>query len=97
MILTATSPFFENLLRRNLHPHPLIFLRGVKVDNLSAIVDFLYSGEANIDQENLNSFLSIAEDLQLKGLMGLIEDNKAKKKEVKQVKNMKIKSDKSNI
>ena len=95
MILTATSPFFENLLRRNAHPHPLIFLRGVKVEDLSAIVDFLYSGEANIDQENLNSFLSVAEDLQLKGLMGLIEDNKTKKREVKQVK--RIKSERSDI
>ena len=65
------------------------------MEDLSAIVDFLYSGEANIDQENLNSFLSVAEDLQLKGLMGLIEDNKTKKREVKQVK--RIKSERSDI
>ena len=33
-----------------------------------AIVDFLYLGEANVNQENLDSFLAIAEELQLKGL-----------------------------
>ena len=33
-----------------------------------AILDFLYFGEANVDQENLDSFLAIAEELKLKGL-----------------------------
>ena len=99
MILTATSPFFQNLLRRNHHPHPLIFLKGVKSEDLSAIVDFLYCGEANVDQENLNSFLAVAEDLQLKGLMGLIEDNKMKKQDVRKQtgKNVKVKNERSDI
>ena len=38
-----------------------------------APVDFLYRGEANVYQENLDSFLAIAEELQLKGLMGQTE------------------------
>ena len=42
----------------------------MKSDDLLAIVDFLYRGEANVFQENLDSFLAIAEELQLKGLMG---------------------------
>ena len=70
VILASSSPFFQNLLRRHKHPHPLIYMRGVKSDDLLAIVDFLYCGEANIYQKNLDSFLVIAEELQLKGLMG---------------------------
>ena len=35
-----------------------------------AIIDFLYYGEANIYQENLDTFLTIAEELNLKGLNG---------------------------
>ena len=70
VILAASSPFFQKLLRQNKHPHPLIFMRGIKSDELLAIVDFLYSGEANVYQENLDSFLAIAEELQLRGLMG---------------------------
>ena len=70
VILAASSPFFQKLLRQNKHPHPLIYMRGIKSDDLSAIVDFLYSGEANVYQENLDSFLAIAEELQLRGLMG---------------------------
>ena len=73
VILAASSPFFQNLLKMNKHPHPLIYMRGVKSENLLAIVDFLYRGEANVYQENLDSFLAIAEELQLKGLMGQTE------------------------
>ena len=50
-------------------------MRGVKSENLQAIVDFLYCGEANVFQENLDSFLAIAEELKLKGLMGQTETN----------------------
>ena len=72
VILAVSSPFFQNLLKKNKHPHPLIYIRGVKSDDLLAIVDFLYCGEANVFQENLNYFLTIADELQLKGLMGKV-------------------------
>ena len=69
VILAASSPFFQKLLGRNKHPHPLIYMRGIKSDDLLAIVDFIYRGEANVYQENLDSFLAIAEELQVKYLM----------------------------
>jgi len=70
VILAASSPFFHTMLRRNKHPHPLIYMRGVKSADLVAIVDFLYYGEANVYQENIDAFLAVAEDLKLKGLTG---------------------------
>ena len=70
IILVASSPFFHNLLKRNKHAHPLIYMRGVKSEDLVAILDFLYYGEARIYQEHLDSFLAIAEELKLKGLAG---------------------------
>ena len=66
-ILAASSPFFQNLLRRNKHTHPLIYMRGIKSEDMIALIDFLYRGEANIHQENLESFLAIAEELELRG------------------------------
>ena len=68
VILAASSPFFENIFQRNKHPHPLIYLRGFQSQDLMTILDFLYFGEANVYQENLDSFLEIAEELKLKGL-----------------------------
>ena len=70
VILAKSSPFFDNVLRRNKHAHPLIYMRGMKHEDLIAIVDFLYMGEANLPQENLEYFLAIAEELKLKGLTG---------------------------
>ena len=70
VILSSSSPFFQKILKRNRHTHPMIYMRGVKSDDLSAIIDFLYFGETNVYQENLDSFLAIAQELQLKGLMG---------------------------
>ena len=46
MILAASSPFFRNLLQKNKHSHPLIYMRGVQSEILLAIIDFLYLGEA---------------------------------------------------
>ena len=68
VILAASSPFFEKILQNSKHPHPLIYLRGFQSKDLVAILDFLYFGEANVFQENLDSFLAIAEELKLKGL-----------------------------
>ena len=81
VILAASSPFFQNLLNKNAkkHHHPLIYMKGVKFEDLCAIVDFLYLGEANVFQENLDSFLGIAEELKLKGLTDQTRDAENKK------------------
>ena len=68
VILAASSSFFANLLKRNKHAHPLVYMGGMKSEDLLAIVDFLYFGEASIHQENLDTFLKIAKELKIKGL-----------------------------
>ena len=78
VVLIASSPFFLNLLKRTKHPHPLIYMRGVKSDDLKAMMEFLYRGEANVDQENLDTFLQLAEELQLKGLTGNQQEEEKK-------------------
>ena len=85
VILATSSPFFQNLLKRNKHPHPLIYMRGMKSEDLLAIVDFLYHGKAKIFQENLDSFLAIAEELQLKGLTGQTNGDTAEQEETTQM------------
>jgi len=68
VILSACSPFFRNILRRNPHQHPLLYLKGVKYTDIQAVLNFMYHGEVNVAQEELNSFLAVAEDLRVKGL-----------------------------
>ena len=68
VILASSSPFFMELLKKNKHPHPLVYMRGVSSESLIAIIDFLYHGEANILNDNIDPFLALAEELRLKGL-----------------------------
>jgi len=72
VILSACSNFFKSTFRQqtnaNKHPNPYIYLRGVTYTDLTSILDFIYNGEVNVAQEDLNSFLAVAEELQIKGL-----------------------------
>jgi len=68
VIIAACSPFFRNVLRRNSHQHPLLYLKGVKYKELVSVLNFMYMGEVNVAQDDLNSFLAVAEDLRVKGL-----------------------------
>jgi len=68
LILSACSPFFRSILRQNPHQHPLLYLKGVEFTDLQAVLNFMYHGEVNVAQEELNSFLAVAEDLKVKGL-----------------------------
>ena len=84
VILSSSSPFFEKMLKKSKHPHPQIYLRGFQSKDFASILDFLYFGEANVYQEDLDSFLAIAEEIKLKGLTGqtsneLLEDQEEPK------------------
>ena len=71
LILSTCSPFFRKLLKRaNKQQHPLVFMRGLDARDLEAVLDFIYQGEINIFQDDLDRFLLVAEELQLNGLVG---------------------------
>ena len=76
VILASSSQLFKDLLKGNKHPHPIIYMRGMKSEDLVSIIDFLYHGETQVCQENLDSFLTMAEDLKLEGVVGQLCDPK---------------------
>jgi len=73
LVLSASSSFFKNILKNNKHQHPLIYLRGIKMTEIQAMVDFMYHGEVEVEQENLDAFLGVAKDLKVKGLTNIDE------------------------
>ena len=68
VILAACSPFFRRVLKRNRHEHPLRYLKGVKHTTICSLLNFMYHGQVNIAQEELDTFLAVAEELEVKGL-----------------------------
>ena len=68
VVLSASSLFFRNLLKTLSHPHPIVYMRGVKADHLSALLDFIYLGNTEITQDLVSDFLLLAEELKVEGL-----------------------------
>ena len=68
VILARSSPIIKNMLDEIEHSHPLIYMRGIKFKDLSYLVDFIYHGETNINQEDLQCFMRIAQDFKVRGL-----------------------------
>ena len=68
LMLYGGSEFFKGVLRKVPHQHPVIYIRGVKINHLESILDFIYHGEVNIAEDDLNTLLDVAQDLKIKGL-----------------------------
>jgi len=73
-VLASCSGLFAELLGRGGHPHPLVYLRGVRHRHLAALLDFMYRGEVTVEQEALPAFLKTAEELRVKGLIERVEE-----------------------
>ena len=68
LILASGSDFFKTLLSDNSNPHPLIYLRGVKAKQLEILLEYIYQGEVNILEQDLEELFLLATDLQIKGM-----------------------------
>ena len=76
VVLSACSKYFKNILQQNRHSNPLLCLDGVTSSELQSVLDYIYQGEVQVYQENLDRFLAVAERFQLEGLMNLPDTNK---------------------
>lgn len=68
VVLSACSPYFRKLLKSNPCSHPIVILRDVREEDLRLLLNFMYQGEVQVDQDRLTGFLRTAETLQIKGL-----------------------------
>merc|ERR1712226_1525709 len=69
VILSACSNYFHSILK-NMGPwqHPVLLLQDVRPGDLTSLMDFIYFGQVNMNQDSLDGFLKIAEKLKIKGL-----------------------------
>ena len=73
LVLASSSEYFKNIFLKNkkhFQSHALICLEGLNQSDLNNILDYIYQGEVEIFQEDLDRFLGIAERLKLDGLIG---------------------------
>ena len=68
VILSSSSQFFKEILLKNPHPHPMVFLKDIRHNDLLSIIDFIYLGQTEVGQEELEQFMAAAKVLQVEGL-----------------------------
>ena len=75
ILLSFCSNVFNFILKESKQTNPLIYLGGISSVNLGFILDYIYHGEVNLYQEQLDGFLESAQKLELSGLMGVNQRN----------------------
>ena len=64
-ILGACSLVLKELLLKNPHPDPIIYLKGVDYEELKYILHFVYLGEVKVPKDSIKKFLDIGQELQI--------------------------------
>ena len=77
LVLSASSSFFKSILRKASHSNPMIYLSGFHSKNLHSMMDYIYEGEVQILQDDIDEFLDVAQKLKIENLIGshLSEEN----------------------
>ncbi|XP_043486256.1 uncharacterized protein LOC122513852 isoform X1 [Polistes fuscatus] len=69
VVLSACSSYFQKLLLSNPCKHPTIIMpQDVCFSDLKFIIEFVYRGEIDVSQAELQSLLKTADQLKIKGL-----------------------------
>ena len=71
VVLSSSSEYFKNVLYSTInHSNPVLCMEGYSKGDLTNVLDYIYNGELQIHQEDLDTFLTVAERLKLDGLAG---------------------------
>ena len=64
-ILSSCSPVFKDIFKENV---PLVYMKDTKSHQLEAVLDFMYQGKVEMEEKDLEAFLTLAKEWQVKGL-----------------------------
>ena len=73
LVLSSSSEYFKKVFSNNkkyFQSHAMICLEGLNQSDLNNVLDYIYNGEIQIYQHDLDRFLGIAQRLKLEGLIG---------------------------
>ena len=67
-ILSACSPVFKDILKKEKNFNQILYLRGIKFTEMESIMQYIYLGEATFYEERMDEFLDVAKSLEIKEL-----------------------------
>ena len=68
VVLSTCSEFFKRVFHHNVQRDLALYLSDMKSKEVNQILDYIYFGEINILQDDLERFIEIAQKLKLEGL-----------------------------
>ncbi|XP_077302708.1 uncharacterized protein LOC143923079 isoform X2 [Arctopsyche grandis] len=68
LVLSACSPYFEQIFRDNPCTHPVIILKGIPYAEINLLVEFMYKGSVDVQEIDLQSLMHTASELEIRGL-----------------------------
>ncbi|XP_019874454.2 protein jim lovell isoform X2 [Aethina tumida] len=68
IVLAASSVIFEEMFKYHEEKNPCVILNGVNIRDLQYIIEFMYNGQTNVYDGDLQGVLNLGETLQIKGL-----------------------------
>ena len=68
-MLAASSPLISEMLRNIKHQNPIIYFWDLKARDILLMVHFMYKGEVEVYQSDLDDLLKVGQRLGIKGLM----------------------------
>ena len=86
VILCAASPFFRRIISKTTHTHPLLFLKNINQKILKSIIRFIYLGHTEVEKDEVEAFLNIATDLEVKGLASDMDAKNSSEQNMESVK-----------
>ena len=85
LVLSACSTFFQNLFKKSpgsQHQDSLIYSYGINSKNLNSIIEYIYNGQVEVREDEVDSFIFIAQKLKIKGLMTDVETEHKQEKTI---------------
>jgi len=73
LVLKACSLVFKTILHKNSTPNAFIYLRGINSAEMNLLLEYMYLGETTFEQENVENFLQVANDLKIKEINEIIQ------------------------
>ncbi|XP_045522176.1 sex determination protein fruitless-like isoform X3 [Pieris brassicae] len=77
LVLSACSPYFEQIFKDNPCQHPTVILKGIPFSEINLLVEFMYKGSVDVQELDLQSLMHTASELEIRGLAYEARDNAA--------------------
>ncbi|XP_037042641.1 protein abrupt isoform X2 [Bradysia coprophila] len=73
VVLAANSPYFQSILQDVPMDHCSILVPGVQPFEMRALIEYMYTGEVNVTQSQIPRIMTIAKQLEVKGLYDMTD------------------------